>query len=371
MLNQLYCSTKLAMAKDVDDEELIEQAEYIIQQKAKRGDYPFAAKACEDFVEDTFPSESEVENEDAYGLTGYFLIDEFGITPKAIAQFLRKVEKDYPTRDVNPYHNNIHASDVIQSTHALIQMGGADLMRAYTSLEVFSILMAAALHDIHHPGTNNNYQVNKQTDLALLYNDQSVLENMHASRASHLLKESGGGQGVKDETESIFGKMCKQDKATVRTGIIRSILSTDMSYHFKSVAKMEGYIADVMDEIDSEKNELEASIPASLLGRLGKSEHSKLREKLLPFILHLADISNPAKSPDLTIEWSQCAYDEFFLQGDKEADEGMAISPLCDRTTTNPPDGQIGFITFVVKPAFLLLRKCLPGIDVILTQVRL
>ena len=356
------------MAKNVDDEDLIEQAEHIIKQKANKGDYPFATKACEDLTEDTFPSESEVEDEE--GLTGYFLIDKFGITPKAIAQFLRKVEKDYPTRDMNPYHNSIHASDVIQSTHALIQMGGADFFRAYTGLEVFTILMAAALHDIHHPGTNNNYQVNKQTELALLYNDQSVLENMHASRASHLLKESGGDDYIKDETESIFGKMCKQDKAKVRTGIIRSILSTDMSYHFKSVAKMEGYIADVMDEIESEKMELATSTPASLLDRLGKSDHSKLREKLLPYILHLADISNPTKSPDLTIEWSQCAYHEFFLQGDKESDEGMPISPLCDRTTTSPPDGQIGFITYVVKPAFMLLQKCLPGTNEILAQVR-
>ena len=340
------------MAKHVDDKELIERAEHAIKQNARHDDFPCATSMCNNLTKDTFGESEDSE------MVGYYLLDRFGITPRAICHFLRKVEKDYPSRDVNPYHNNIHASDVIQTTHALIQFGGEDLAFAYSSMEIFTILIAAALHDVRHPGTNNTYQVNKQTDLAVVYNDQSVLENMHASRASHLLKESGGDD--EDNSEGIFGKLSKKNRVTVRTGIIRAILSTDMSHHFKSVAKMEGYIADLKVTESS----------SSILAHINKSEHSKLREKLLPFILHLADISNPTKSPDVSIEWSNSAYDEFFLQGDKEAKEGMPISPLCDRSTTNPPDGQIGFISYVVKPAFVVLQQCLPEVHEVLTQVR-
>jgi hypothetical protein len=193
---------------------------------------------------------------------------------------------------------------------------------------------------------------------------------MHASRASYLLKESGEAVDNGDMTEGIFGTLGKADRNKVRTGVLRSILSTDMSYHFKSVSKMSGYIEVVLDEINCEITELPDSSPASLLSRLQKSEYSKLREKLLPFILHLADISNPTKPPDVSIEWSNSAYDEFFQQGDKEAKEGMPISPLCDRTTTHPPDGQLGFINYVVKPAFVVLKQCLPGVDEVLAQVR-
>jgi hypothetical protein len=132
---------------------------------------------------------------------------------------------------------------------------------------------------------------------------------------------------------------------------------------------MNGYIKEVVEEIESEKGELPQSGVSSVLQRVNKSAHSKLREKLLPFMLHLADISNPAKPPDVSIEWSDSAYNEFFQQGDLEASEGMPISPLCDRTTTNPSDGQIGFITYVVRPAFLVLKQCLPEIDCVIAQV--
>ena len=353
------------MAKHVNDLELIEQVKSVIQQKAHHKDYGVAEMVCDDFCWDTLdelPDDNIVDCPD-----GYYFLDLFGITPRSICHFLRKAEKDYPSRLVNPYHNNIHAADVLQTTHALLQIGGADLMGIYSSLEVFTILIAAALHDVQHPGTNNNYQVNKQTEVAELYNDRSVLENMHATRASQLLKESGGEH--KNITDGIYGTMGKNQRVQVRTGIIRSILSTDMSHHFKVTAKMERHIGEVLDEINSELMELPESSPAPLLSRLNKSQHSKLRELLLPFILHNADISNPAKPPDISNQWKDCCYDEFFLQGDKEAEEGMPVSPLCDRSTTNPSEGQVGFITYVVKPSFLVLQKCLPKIDSVLIQV--
>eukprot|EP00956_Cyclotella_meneghiniana_P028699 scaffold67690_cov55-Cyclotella_meneghiniana.AAC.5 len=340
---------QLAMATHVNDLELIEQVKSVIRQKAHDKDFGVADMVCDEFSWDVLDKASDDNVVDCPD--GYYFLDLFGITPKAICHFLRKVEKDYPSREVNPYHNNIHAADVIQTTHALLQIGGADLLNLYSPLEVFTILIAAALHDVQHPGTNNNYHVTKQTEVAELYNDRSVLENMHATRASQLLKESGGDH--KDVKDSIYGGMKKNLRVQVRTGVISSILSTDMSYHFKSSAKMEQHIGVVLDEINSELMELPGSSPAPLLSRLNKSEHSKLREKLLPFILHNADISNPAKPPIVSNEWKDCCYDEFFLQGDKEAEEGTPISPLCDRSTTNTAEGQ----------------KCLPKVDSVLKQL--
>jgi 3'5'-cyclic nucleotide phosphodiesterase len=47
----------------------------------------------------------------------------------------------------------------------------------------YSLLLAAVMHDYRHPGVNNNYLVKRQDPLAITYNDQSVLENFHASES--------------------------------------------------------------------------------------------------------------------------------------------------------------------------------------------
>ena len=53
--------------------------------------------------------------------------------------------------------------------------------RYLTRLDVFSLLVAAIGHDVGHNGLSNQYHTISRSKLALLYNDSSVLENMHAS----------------------------------------------------------------------------------------------------------------------------------------------------------------------------------------------
>ena len=360
--------SQLAMAKNVEDEELIEIAYNAIKQRANTAKGEMAKQFIEGIVdgesskEDGEPAKT-VKKTDAWN-GGYFLLDEFAIAPKAICRVLRKAEKEYSRRSVIPYHNNIHSADVVQSTHALIQMGGQDMEMAYTPLETYSILWAAVLHDIKHPGTSNNYQINKRTELALIYNDQSVLEQMHASRASLLLLES-----LEDEGSDVLGSMTDEQKKMFRSSLIRSILYTDMSRHFSEVAKMTRRVEALEDEIAGDDDCSGSGSSRSLLARIGSSNHEKFRTNFLPYILHMADISSPSKSHHVQLEWSEAVYDEFFLQGDKEAAEDMPISPLCDRNTTNRPEAQCGFINFVVKPGFLLLARCLPNIDIVLNQL--
>ena len=50
-------------------------------------------------------------------------------------------------------------------------------------LELFRFqLFAAAIHDYEHPGLNNNYLVKTRSDLALIYNDASVLGSSFSRR---------------------------------------------------------------------------------------------------------------------------------------------------------------------------------------------
>ena len=49
------------------------------------------------------------------------LIDKFHLDEVKLANFLMKVEEGYPK---NPYHNRIHAADVLQSLNVLLCRGG-------------------------------------------------------------------------------------------------------------------------------------------------------------------------------------------------------------------------------------------------------
>ena len=53
------------------------------------------------------------------------------------------------------------------------------LEEVFSSLEIFAALFAALIHDVGHPARTNQFLINTGHDLALLYNDNSVLENHH------------------------------------------------------------------------------------------------------------------------------------------------------------------------------------------------
>ncbi|XP_044026745.1 calcium/calmodulin-dependent 3',5'-cyclic nucleotide phosphodiesterase 1B-like isoform X3 [Siniperca chuatsi] len=79
------------------------------------------------------------------------------------------------------------------------------------------------------------------------------------------------------------------------------------------------------------------------------------KPKALSLLLHTADISHPSKPWALHSRWTKALMEEFFRQGDREAELGLPFSPLCDRKSTLVAESQIGFIDFIVYPTFSLL----------------
>ena len=62
------------------------------------------------------------------------------------------------------------------------------------------------------------------------------------------------------------------------------------------------------------------------------------------------------------VEWTDRCLNEFFAQGDAELELGLPISLLCDRKTTSRPESQLGFINFVVLPAYEILADFIPAV---------
>lgn len=64
--------------------------------------------------------------------------------------------------------------------YVIFELGMKDLSKL-SDIEIFTTIVSGAAHDIDHPGTNNVFEIKCRSKLALLYNDQSVLENHHAA----------------------------------------------------------------------------------------------------------------------------------------------------------------------------------------------
>eukprot|EP00929_Paragymnodinium_shiwhaense_P104367 TRINITY_DN6871_c0_g1_i1.p1 TRINITY_DN6871_c0_g1~~TRINITY_DN6871_c0_g1_i1.p1 ORF type:complete len:506 (+),score=134.09 TRINITY_DN6871_c0_g1_i1:204-1721(+) len=246
------------------------------------------------------------------------LIGEFQLPKSKLETFFGAVEHSYQD---NPYHNAIHAADVIHGAYILINSG---FKKGLTELELLSIIVSAACHDAGHPGVTNEFRVASADELAITYNDRSVNENMSIALTYRLLNSV--------ENNFLSGFTRKQ-KASMRQMVVSAVLATDMSQHFKSVKTLRS----IVEEQGSD---------------LQHWDNGEARQLQLEVILHAADLSNACRAHDVAVSWTDRVLEEFFAQGDRERSLGRDISPLCDRLTVSRPGSQIGFIDFIVRPMF-------------------
>lgn len=82
---------------------------------------------------------------EAHGLVRAFRLD---LT--RFCKFLLEIEISY---HVNPYHNVIHACDVLQMMHYLLLQ--SPVRQVLSERDVFACLLACIVHDVDHPGLTN------------------------------------------------------------------------------------------------------------------------------------------------------------------------------------------------------------------------
>ncbi|XP_029595693.1 cAMP-specific 3',5'-cyclic phosphodiesterase 4B-like [Salmo trutta] len=221
------------------------------------------------------------------------------------------------------YHNSLHAADVCQSTHVLLSTPALDAV--FTDLEILAALFAAAIHDVDHPGVSNQFLINTNSELALMYNDESVLENHHLAVGFKLLHL---------ENCDIFQNLTKRQRQSLRKLVIDMVLATDMSKHMT-------LLADLKTMVETKKV---TSSGVLLL------DHYTERIQVLRNMVHCADLSNPTKPLGVYRQWTERIMEEFSRQGDKERDKGLEISPMCDKHTASVEKSQVGFIDYIVHP---------------------
>ena len=140
--------------------------------------------------------------------------------------FIKETSRLYEWRG-NPYHNFRHGITVMNKVYHFRNSPSVIKGEYFTTLGTAALLFAGLMHDIDHRGKNNTYEINSLSDLALTYNDVSVLESHHSALAFELLTQKG---------KNIFESMHKLDYPFFRQFVIHAILSTDVKNHFEHLA---------------------------------------------------------------------------------------------------------------------------------------
>jgi len=259
--------------------------------------------------------------------TPHDLTFRYGLDRQVLGNWITAIAEAYRP---NPYHSWRHAFDVFQFTYTAMTLGHA--ARFFNNQDLLALFLAQIGHDVAHTGTNNAHLVRTGHDLALTYNDQSVLENMHASVVFKTLKKPG---------HNCLEPLSEREFSNVREKVVSAILATDMSKHFEFVDRFSARIS------QTENNPFQTDTKED---RERQKASKADRRMLLQAFIHMADLGHCCRP------WAIHRYlvvgleDEFFLQGDLERSMGIPCMPMMDRTKDKTAATQDFFLGKLVLP---------------------
>uniref|UniRef100_A0A665UNC0 Phosphodiesterase n=1 Tax=Echeneis naucrates TaxID=173247 RepID=A0A665UNC0_ECHNA len=288
------------------------------------------------------------------------LFETFRIPIQEFMNYFHALENGY--RDI-PYHNRIHATDVLHAVwylttqpvpglptlltengihadsedgimpgasgflvsrmNSVLENGYGSLAGLIPALELMALYVAAAMHDYDHPGRTNAFLVATSAPQALLYNDRSVLENHHAAAAWNLFMSRPEYNFLVNLEHVEFKRF--------RFLVIEAILATDLKKHFDFLAEFNAKVGD-----------------EGVSGIDWTNENDRLL--VCQMCIKMADVNGPLKCKELHLQWTEGIVNEFYEQGDEEAGLGLPISPFMDRSAPQLAKLQESFITHIVGP---------------------
>ncbi|XP_022650232.1 cGMP-inhibited 3',5'-cyclic phosphodiesterase A-like isoform X2 [Varroa destructor] len=287
------------------------------------------------------------------------LVESFKVPEKEFLAFLHALENGY--RD-KPYHNRMHAADVLHGVYYLTSQPipgleqipvtdstqpefGQDspmhqtyFAQSYScdanlpygimginfpALELMALYLAAVIHDFDHPGRTNAFLVTTHAPQAILYNDRSVLENHHAAAAWSLLLSRPEFDFLRNLDKAEFKRL--------RYLVIECVLATDLKRHFEILAEFTAK----MNMADSAGLDWTNEADRLLVSEMA---------------IKLSDINGPCKRRDIHVQWTRRIEQEFYEQGDEEQRLGLPVSPFMDRSRPQLAKLQESFIKHLVAP---------------------
>ncbi|KAL8453906.1 hypothetical protein Emed_000617 [Eimeria media] len=245
-------------------------------------------------------------------------VDLLGCGLSPLLQLLQQLEARYDPE--LPYHTATHACQVAHAAMVLNAEMGLDHCKE--KVGSFCLCLAAIAHDVGHLGKTNGFLQQSRHPLATLYNDQSIMENFHASLLFRIINEI--------PSANIFRSQSAEAYQSMRQQIIALILATDMKDHVDLMSRCR----------------IKRSSPN--FNCLRREEDAVHVRKML---LKMADLSHTLLCWRDHFTWVCKISEEFYRQGDAERRLKLPVSPVCNRECHQfLAQNQVAFMKILVEP---------------------
>ena len=247
-----------------------------------------------------------------------------GLREKNMLCFLSAINSSQGT---HAYHNKAHTISVVHHLHILLEQLSHSML--IDELTLVACYIAAASHDVLHLGVNNDFLIQTRHQLAVMYNDISPMEMMHAATCVRLMQNHDVLLGMAPELER-----------EVRSLIIELILATDMKHHFEHISNFNRNMRDCGGVWRTHASQ-----------ELSFSSEESVRA-VLKMAIKCSDLAHLTLPKDQHVRWVSALLEEFHAQGDREKALRLRVTPLMDRNATGMFKTQMAFLDMVAMPMF-------------------
>jgi 3'5'-cyclic nucleotide phosphodiesterase len=260
--------------------------------------------------------------------------DAIGVDPDRLRQFIRKVSRHYRE---NPYHNFHHAVDTVNTVGWMVSRPG--LTAKLPPYFRFLLMLTALIHDVEHPGNNNQWEVQTQSELAQRYENVAVLEKHSLAVTLKIMADPAYDLLLP------FGVDTAERWLRIMEELV---LATDFAMHRQFIDEFKAYLA-------AHPRDYADPVFLSWIGRA---------------LVKAADIANTSKPFPEAKVWGQRVMMEFWAQGVMEKRHNLPVGPLNDPETVQLNAAQAGFIRFAAMELFELLASVDAGLQEMVDNLR-
>jgi len=228
------------------------------------------------------------------------LIEHLKLNEKKLYNFLLSVED---LMGDHPYHNRVHITDVLQALYAhTLPTGGLASLCQNQPLHLLAVLLAAIVHDLDHPGVNNDFLIKSGHPFAERYmeSDRSSINELH-----HLDMTL---QLLRREENNFLQSLSFEEWGVVWAIVREMVLNTDMKRHMPFIEDVKQASSDLDgDEELTEMSLVRIAMQCSIA-------------------MKCADLGHCVRPSRLHVQWTKAVTTEFYRQGEYEMEQNLPVT---------------------------------------------